>query len=405
MHVYKRRKMKILFVSQYYPDSIAEQCASMSKIGLDWAAHNLSKAIIQGLEDNGTEYSVLNVPMMGSFPPFCKKPLVPQTSGEKMTSIGYLNVTYLKRIDTKNRVLKAANKWCMQNSGDKAIIFYNYQYIEVITKLKQQHPDVKIVMLLTDLPEYTVPHETILTRLNNKISPLTNAKKGSHYELINGFIFLAEGMKDKMPVGNKPWLLMEGIYNNEICHTITSKDNNDIKSIMYTGNLGARYGIGILLEAFSKIKKDNYQLWIRGNGELENEIKTLAVKDKRIIYFERMSRKDLTEKQRQATLLVNPVPPSEQFTRYFFPSKTLEYMASGTPTLMFKLPCIPTDYHEHLLFIEEENAEHLSNKIMQICSKPISELNAFGVKASEFIYNNKTPKKQTEKIIDFLHAI
>lgn len=397
--------MRILFVSQYYPDSIIEQCAANSKIGLDWAAHNLSKAVIRGLDENDVMYSILNVPLMGSFPPFSKTPFVPSACGENMDSIGYLNITYLKRIDTKRRVLKETARWCDDTKGDKVIIFYNYHYIEIITKLKQQHPDVKIVMLLTDLPEYTVPHETILTRLNNKISPLTNSKKGSHYEFIDGFIFLAEGMKDKMPVGNKPWLLMEGIYNNEICHTITSKENNDIKTIMYTGNLGARYGIGILLQAFAKIKEDNYRLWIRGNGELENEIKTLAEKDKRIIYFERMSRKELTEKQRQATLLVNPVPPSKEFTSYFFPSKTLEYMASGTPTLMFKLPCIPTDYHEHLLFIEEENAEHLSNKMMEICSKPTSELNAFGVKASEFIYNNKTPKKQTEKIIDFLHAI
>ncbi len=397
--------MRILFVSQYYPDSIIEQCASISKIGLDWAAHNLSKAIIRGLDENDVKYSILNVPLMGSYPPFCKTPFVPSACGENMDSIGYLNITYFKRIDTKRRVLKESTKWCDETQGDKVIIFYNYHYIEIITKLKQLHPDVKIVMLLTDLPEYTVPHETILTRLNNKISPLTNAKKGSHYEFIDGYIFLAEGMKDKMPVGNKPWLLMEGIYNNESNPALINKKESSVKSIMYTGNLGARYGIGILLEAFDKIKDANCQLWIRGNGEFEKVIKARAEKDKRIIYMERMTRKELTEKQRQATLLVNPVPPSEEFTSYFFPSKTLEYMASGTPTLMFKLPCIPTDYHEHLLFIEEENVEHLSYKMMEICSKPTSELNAFGVKASEFIYNNKTPKKQTEKIIDFLHAI
>ena len=30
-----------------------------------------------------------------------------------------------------------------------------------------------------------------------------------------------------------------------------------------------------------------------------------------------MTRKELTEKQRQATLLINPVPPTEEFTKYF----------------------------------------------------------------------------------------
>lgn len=397
--------MRILFVSQYYPDSIIEQCASISKIGLDWAAHNLSKAIIRGLDENDVDYSILNVPLMGSFPPFSKTPFVPSACEENMDSIGYLNITYLKRIDTKRRVLKAATKWCDETQGDKVIIFYNYHYIEIITKLKQLHPDVKIVMLLTDLPEYTVPHETILTRLNNKISPLTNAKKGSHYEFIDGYIFLAEGMKDKMPVGNKPWLLMEGIYNNESNPALINKKESSVKSIMYTGNLGARYGIGILLEAFDKIKDANCQLWIRGNGEFEKVIKARAEKDKRIIYMERMTRKELTEKQRQATLLINPVPPTEEFTKYFFPSKTLEYMASGTPTLMYKLSCIPEDYYEYLLFLEDGTSDYMANRIQELCNRSVDELNLIGTKASNFIFQNKTPKRQIEKVIAFLHTI
>lgn len=44
---------------------------------------------------------------------------------------------------------------------------------------------------------------------------------------------------------------MEGIYNDE--ENVDSIERDKEKVIMYTGNLGARYGIITLLDAFAKI--------------------------------------------------------------------------------------------------------------------------------------------------------
>ena len=86
---------------------------------------------------------------------------------------------------------------------------------------------------------------------------------------------------------------------------------------------------------------------------MNQEMIELSKKDPRIIYFGPMEREELLRLERRATLMVNPTPASWEFTKYFFPSKNMEFMASGTPTLMFKLACMPEEYHQDLVFADE----------------------------------------------------
>ena len=115
-----------------------------------------------------------------------------------------------------------------------------------------------------------------------------------------------------------------------------------------------------------------------------------------------MSAKELSELQKKATVLINPVKPAEEYTRYFFPSKTMEYLASGTPTIMYKLDCLPHDYYNHIYFVENETVEGLRNTIINVCSKPKEELKAFGKQASEFILEKKNPTAQASKMLDMI---
>lgn len=64
--------------------------------------------------------------------------------------------------------------------------------------------------------------------------------------------------------------------------------------------------------------------------------------------------------QQQATLLVNPRKGHEEYTKYSFPSKTMEYMASGTPTIMYKLPGLPIEYEEYLVLLPDNSQETLT---------------------------------------------
>ena len=115
-----------------------------------------------------------------------------------------------------------------------------------------------------------------------------------------------------------------------------------------------------------------------------------------------MNKKELLKLQREATVLVNPVSPSQEFTNYFFPSKTMEYLSSGTPTLMFQLSCLPKEYQNHLYFFDNESIEKIKDKLVEICEKPKDELSTFGKLAADFIFREKNAKIQVKKLINLI---
>ncbi len=395
--------MNVLFISQYYPQSIVWKCQTISKIGLNWAAHNLSQAIIRGFEICQQDFHVLNVAPMGSFPAFAKSLRVPGCEENNVQSLSYVNVAYYKRKDTYRKVEQAALAWCRKVEGKKLFFFYSFNYLNSIIRIKETFPDVKAVLLVTDLPEYRMHENKFHSQLNELLSPEKKAREGEKFNYVDGYVLLASRMRERLPMGEKPWLLMEGIYNDEAALDKSTKDPH--KVLMYTGNLGARYGIQVLLDAFRLIEDSDYRLWVRGNGELTSLVKERAQEDSRILYLEQMSREELMKREQRATLLINPVLSSQEFTPFFFPSKTLEYMASGTPTLMAKLSSIPSEYYEHLFFFKEESAKGLAAEICRICEMPEKERNDFGQRASDFILNKKSPREQISRVIDFFDSL
>ena len=141
-------------------------------------------------------------------------------------------------------------------------------------------------------------------------------------------------------------------------------------------------------------------LWVLEFVDTDLEDHHLQIK-----YFTSMSVEELRTLQKKATVLINPVRGSHEFTKYFFPSKTMEYLASGTPAIMYKLLCLPQDYYPYIYFVEEETVDSLREKIVMVCEKPQQELDEFGKKASEFIKTQKNAFVQTQKIVDMVRNI
>ena len=157
------------------------------------------------------------------------------------------------------------------------------------------------------------------------------------------------------------------------------------------------------MAVWSKIKGENYELWLCGNGDLDM-VREFSDKDKRIKYLGILSHKEVKALQKQASILVNPRHSYDRYTMYSFPSKTMEYMASGTPTLMSRLKSLPKEYYEHLFFFDDESIEGMSKTIQCCLDIPVSELNKKGKLASLFIKTHKNSQIQGGKIIKFIEG-
>ena len=113
----------------------------------------------------------------------------------------------------------------------------------------------------------------------------------------------------------------------------------------------------------------------------------------------------VVEEELRATLLVNPRPTNEDYTKYSFPSKNMEYMASGTPVLTTKLPGMPEEYYPYVYLLEEESAEGMAKALKEILSKPAEELAQKGAAAKKFVMEKKNNISQAKKLLDMLNNI
>lgn len=392
--------MNTIFLGSLCPPKLFNECIE-KKYLLDNPGLTLQNAILEGLKENTNLIATISLPLVLS-----KKKLIIKSEKYKTKycndnySISYINIPIIKQVSTLLFSYKCKRK--IQNRPDLIFIYSIGPYnIKVAKYIKTKYPSSKVIMLVTDLPQY----------MRNKQSTLYKFLKSLEIKIINkyihivdGYVLLSKYMKECLPMGNKPYMVMEGIYINSQKEELTVKKES-YKTIFYTGNLNRRYGLMELLEAFSQIKSLDYRLWIRGQGSTLDEIKKCQLTDNRIIVFDYMPRDELLLLQRKATILVNPVFPSQEFSKYYFPSKTMEYLASGTPTVMFKLACIPEEYYRHIYFFKEESIEGIRNTLESICSKSQAELDNFGNAASLFIKKNKTPSCQIKRIIDFVKTL
>lgn len=214
------------------------------------------------------------------------------------------------------------------------------------------------------------------------------------------YIFLTESMNDMLNPAHKNYVVIEGISDIVIHQENTEKYEKKI--CMYTGALHKRYGIAYLIAGFIKAKIEGAELHIYGQGDYEEEIRRICEAESSVKYYGVKLSSDVVKEQKKATLLINPRPTNEEYTKYSFPSKNMEYMASGTPVLTTKLPGMPREYEPYVYLLEEESIQGMATALTSILAKTSEELAEKGKQAQEFVDKNKNKKMQAQKVMYIL---
>lgn len=202
----------------------------------------------------------------------------------------------------------------------------------------------------------------------------------------------------------KPYLVIEGIVDeldiNFDRNTIYTPPKN-ITKFVYTGSLSKRYGIKNIVEAFTMFKVENVELDIYGRGDFEEELKEISSKNKMIKYNGFVSNKLALKAQQGADFLINARSANEDYVKYSFPSKTLEYMLSGTPLITTFLPGIPEEYKDYLIILENNEPSYIYSRLKSMLDLDIDSRILLGTKAQEFA-KSKNYLEQGRKIINFI---
>lgn len=261
----------------------------------------------------------------------------------------------------------------------------------------------KIMTFYTDLPKVNFDTGNKSGIIKNIIRKVINIGDCFNQKFSDCFMFLTKQMNDVVNKENKPYIIIEGLC--DLNYDIEKKEKkHDKKIIFYAGGLYEKYGIKLLIDSFVKWNNKEYELWLCGSdSDLLDYI--LKIKNKNVKYLGALANDEVVEIEKKCHLLINPRFSNEEYTKYSFPSKTMEYMLSGTPVLTTKLHGIPNDYDEYLYYIEEESEEGLIDSFEKIDSIPDDSLDKKGKAAQKFVYENKNNNVQSNKIINFVSKI
>lgn len=387
--------MTILFLGSFYPKNREHEIYANSKL-IDIPGNILQWNYLNGLNEFANLITV-TVPFTKSYKGTSFKESIFSISNNHTNfCIGFVDVVGVKQLSSSFAVYNRIKK---TNVNIDHILIYSTQINLIIAalRLKIIMPNVKISLIITDIPQYMSINSSYFYKLLKKIN---NYLIYSSLKYIDSYILLSKHMVEKLP-SRKPNIVIEGIYNehdNDIINKINSKD----KVIFYSGALSRQYGVINLIKAFNSIQNCRYQLILCGDGDAKEEIIKESLLDPRIKYIGRLSHKEVLNYQKKSDLLINPRTSDNIYTRYSFPSKTIEYLASGTPTLLYRLDGIPDEYYNYCFTIDEIGIEALAKRIEEILGMPEDKLKKLGKAASIFIRNNKSAHEQCKKLFNFL---
>ncbi|MCE5344492.1 MAG: glycosyltransferase [Eubacteriales bacterium] len=403
--------MNVLFLTLLYHPDEAEAVSRLSRDGLQNQINAYQWAFIEGIRQNltqGESLSVLNALPIGVFPTRYRKLYLRSTTfADGTKQLGGLNLPVCKQRGRAAHARREIERWVASSPENRTVLIYSLYlpYLQAAAIIKKRHPDVKITVIVTDLPnELGISSGRV--GLMKRIEYTMGRRRTAICADMDGFVLLTAAMAQALPIRGKRTIVIEGLISPDPdfeAETTLQRPADNRPAVLYTGTLNRELGIGELLKAFESLTEA--QLWLCGHGDIEVEIRKAEQIFENIHYFGFVTHGATLVLQKQATVLINPRTSQGAFTRYSFPSKTLEYMRSGVPVACCKLEGIPDEYDEYLCYIDPQNAAGIRDVVQKLLQMPEKERLAIGERARDFVLTQKNSVAQCAKLTAFLRKI
>ena len=399
--------MRIVFLSSFYPRKIRELYLSNSRAGLSAAADAHQYAIALGLRKHCDNLDIINLPAVFPYPhrnklPFVKKEII-EENGLTIHDLWGFNLYGIQPFVRFHQAKKAIEEIATSTNDIVYVIVYGTESyaLRSATECRKKYTNIRICSVIADLPQYT---DSLFVKIRNKIffKPFEE-----YIHQFDSYVLLTKYMKDVVGCRDDNYIVSEGVYDETTTPRKINEKTNNAFVVLYTGMLHKQFGVLNLVNAIHQIQDKDIELHLCGYGNALGEINNIVQIDTRIKYLGVIPRDQALEEQSNASLLVNPrIPDNNPFTKYSFPSKTLEYLASGTPTLLYKLDGIPEEYYNYCYSLDSSNThlQGLIEEIKRIKSIPPKDNIELGRKAREFVLSQKNSDVMAGRIVELLNS-
>lgn len=394
-----------------------------------FAAEKFQRAFFSVLREvNFKECEFISLPYLGTFQvhtkALCYKPKL-----KNVDFISYFPFITFPLVGNISRSLIAfrelKKKYSKIGPRETLLIFVyamHEPFISAATKLKKQSPgNVKVILVVPDLPNYMSKHRGLIGSAASIVKSFEASKLSKSKALIDGYVGFTQGILEAVNSRNHPEMVVYGLdveaqWSPEQDLEFSLEKLKEVSGVnvevgtryfVYAGGLSKRYGAEVMIDAFIELsrKQQDIKLVVCGAGESESYVKAAAARFSNIVFVGTLENKVVRLLQKNALGLINPRPPEGEYLKYSFPSKMIEYCATGKPIVGFSLASYPQELKGLLFEPKQLSPSEVAKTITLVSNLTPNELEQVSNKSKLFIDKYCSKEKVREKIINLVKEI
>jgi len=394
----------VAFVGTAVPDSPQYRSAVFNRAG-----NTFQTKLIQGIARSGLpDVEVFSARPVQSYP---KGPKVWFAAGrdrldDHMTVrlLPFLNVTPIKQVMLGLDVVLSLLEWAWRKRGQKRIVLtYNLSVPPAaLTLFAARLVGAKAVVSVNDVnvPGETVP-ATPLFRLDFALQRWLMPR-------FDGHLVVADRIaRDFFP--GRQYVRIEGGVDRQFLESTerggASSAAHSPLVLAFAGTLNEVNGVPLILGAMQRLRDANLQLRIAGSGPLLEMVRDAARQDARIDFMGMLDTGAVADLYKHADVLLNIRLTTAVDTRYFFPSKLIEYLGSGVPTITTRVAHADTEFAGLVYVLGEESPQALADLLHKVASLQTEERWKLGRLARTYVTTYKTWDVQSAKAAEYLGTL
>lgn len=330
------------------------------------AGNKFQLGLLSGFPSAGARVDPFVVPPIASFPR--ERRLAVRMTGRELGIpdayvVPFFNVVGVKQASIALALVLRLLAWAIRtrHDSDRLLLVYNpFSFMAGPVLLVRRLARLPAVAIVADIQP---PASGGLERLEARFQHNALAR-------FDGLVQISRHISEDFAPDVPSLLLEGGVQSLPVDPDPVTPVPRDHPVVLFSGALDENSGIHRLLAAFALLKDPSLVLRIVGKGQHVDDVVRAATDDRRIDYLGYVDNDRAVQLQRQADVLVSPRLPDQHTTRYSFPSKLMEYLATGKPVVASRLEGMPSEYESLLRIPDEESAESFAKALSDALASP-----------------------------------
>lgn len=360
------------------PDAIAREAFASDPLPAA-QTHNFAWSLVRALRAAHDKVHLLSTVPVQSYPLVQKK----WFGGGKFTENGaegrllpFANLMILKHLSRFISCLTAVNqirRWRVQT-----IYIHGVHSPFLLFGTLLRLIGYRVVPILTDPPGVILPTDNALAAMLKRVdAAIIRALVRQSTAVVALAPELARPYAAKLPT-----LVLPGILNSNWIDRVrnikpAAADHRTGRrpTVLYAGSLTAAYGADRLIKAALLLPDVEFVFY--GKGDQVTQLSNCSAAN--IVYKGFAEADILANAMCDASILINPRPSEQDFAVQSFPSKLIEYLATGRPVLTTRIQSIPADIANLFTYIDDETPEGIAIAIRRVLDRSPKDANASAV--------------------------